>query len=790
MVMVTALNRKLLRDLWHIKGQMVAIVMVMACGIATFILSFGVLSSLELSRKVYYDNYQFADVFASLKRAPDAVKKQIEEIPGVSVVETRVVFGVTLDVEGLIEPASGRLVSLPEGRKPLLNNLYLRQGRFLLPDEHNAILAGEAFVHAHNFTLGDKVSMIINGHKRDLKIVGVVLSPEYVYSLAPGAMMPDDKRFGVFWMGQRALEAAVDMDGAFNDVTMSLERNANVENVKADLDLILKPYGGLISYDADEQLSNWFVSNELNQLRAMGMVSPTIFLAVAAFLINVVMTRQVATQRVQIGMLKAVGYSGWEISLHYLGMVMVLVVLGSVLGIILGSWLGAGMVNMYTVFFHFPILRYDFSPQVMIFAVSFCTIAAVVGTLVALRQAASLPPAEAMRPESPGVYRKTLLERVHLEQYFSHLSRIVIRQLERRPYRALLSVCGVALSLSILIFTFFMIDSMNYLMNVQFGVSQREDVNLTFVNPRPIRALEEIRKMPGVLQVEPIRTVAAYLKHDHYSKRSSVMGLSPAPDLRRIIDQDLHAVEVPEEGIVLNSKLAELLHIRVGDVLTIDVLEEKRPTLHLPVVGIVEEFMGLSAFMNISRLNNLLDEGPMITGAAVMVDSKWNGPLYSELKQVPSVIGLMITKISRQVFENIMAENLMKMVTMNIVFASLISFGMIYNTARIAFSERGRELASLRVLGLTRREVAYILFGELGLIVLLAIPVGFVFGLIMVDGMARSMDSELFRIPVVVNHSTYGLAALIVILSSILSFYLVWRQVDAIDLVSAQKGVE
>ena len=789
-MMFGALNKKFVRDLWNIKGQVLAIILVMACGISMYVMSFGVMDSLELSRDTYYDRYRFADVFAQLKRAPEAVKKQISDIPGVSAVETRVIFGVTVQVEGMDEPATGKLLSLPDGRTPLLNNLYLRSGRLLLPDEDDAILCSEAFANAHGFVLGDRVSMVVNGHKRALKIVGVVLSPEYVYSLGPGQLFPDDKRFGVFWMNRRALEAAVDMDGAFNDVSLRTERGVNTEDIKQALDVILEPYGGLIAYGREDQLSNWFVANELEQLKIMGYFVPMIFLAVAAFLVNVVMTRQVATQREQIGMLKAVGYSNLEIALHYLKMVLLIVVCGSGLGIGVGIWFGTGVTQMYTRFFHFPILRFSFSPDVMIFATTLCTVAAVSGTLIAMRQAAALPPAEAMRPASPIQFRETMLQRLGLERFFSHLSRIVLRQLERRPMRTMMSTIGTGLSIAILIYAFFAEDSINYLMEVHFDMAQREDVSLGFVEPRSITALEEIRLMPGVLKVEPVRDVAVYLKSGHYSKRTAITGLRPNPDLHRILGRDLKAVPIPDRGIALSSKLAEVLGVEAGDRLTVEVLEGRRPELEIPVTAIIEEFIGLSAFMDMDQLNRALQEGTVVTGASLLVDPLWNGPLYQEIKDIPSIAGMTILLKAREIFREIMGENILIMATINILFAGLIAFGIIYNTARIALSERGRELASLRVLGLTKKEVAYILFGEMAAIVLMAIPVGLVLGTLMVHAMAALMDTELYRIPAVIDRDTYGLAVVVVLVSSCLSFYLVWRKVESIDLVSAQKGVE
>ena len=788
--MISSLNRKLLRDVWNIKGQIVAIIMVMAAGIAVFVIMFGVLDSLRLTQSTYYDRYQFADVFASLKRAPESVKQRISEIPMVSKTQTRVVFGVTLQMDNLPEPASGRIISMPDDREPLLNKLYLRSGRLLYPNEDDAVLVDEGFYQAHNLQLGDKVRVILNGHKRHLKVVGVVLSPEYVYSIAPGALMPDAKRFGLFWMSRRSLEAAVNMKGAFNNLSIKLERDANVESIKQQIDHLLKPYGGLISYSRADQLSNFFVENELKQLETLGWMAPIIFLSVAAFLINVVMSRQISTQREQIGMLKAVGYSDLEISLHYLKMVIFITSIGSVIGLGLGAWMGAGTTQMYTEFFRFPVLKYSFSAEVMIFAVMFCVAAAVIGTLMAIQKAASLPPAEAMRPESPTDFKPTFIEKLGLHKQLSFLSRIILRQLERRPVRAALSVLGMAFALAILLFSFFMEDSMTHLMDVQYDLTQREDLNVAFIEARPYSSLEEIKSIPGVLSVEPIRNLAVILKSNHYQKRNSITGLKRDPELRRVVDAKLKAVIIPERGLVINSKLAEILNVGIGDYLYAEVLEEKRPTLKIIVSAITQEFIGMGVYMNIDELSRLLDQSPKIDGANIAVDNNHSGLLYKKLKAIPAIIGLNNTIVLRQIFENLMAENMLKMVSTNILFASFISFGVIYNTARIALSERGRELASLRVLGLTRREVAYLLFGELGIITLLSIPLGFVIGYLMVLSMVQSMDSELYRIPIYFEKSTYGISALIVLISAIVSFYIVWRQVDKIDLVSAQKGVE
>jgi putative ABC transport system permease protein len=788
--MITPLNKKLSRDLWNIKGQALAIVLVMAAGIAVFVIMFGVLDSLRLTQSTYYERYQFADVFASLKRAPQSLKKSISSIDGVSLTETRTTFSVTLQMPDMNEPASGKIISLPDGRAPQLNQLYLRSGRMVYPNESNSVVIDERFFKAHQLSLGDKVSVILNGYKRHLRVVGVALSPEYVYSLAPGALMPDARRYAIFWMSQRSLESAVNMKGAFNDISLKLERSANVDDVKQSLDFLLSPYGGLSAYGRDEQLSNFFVESELDQLESIGVIAPFIFLAVAAFLVNVVMSRQISTQREQIGMLKAVGYSDWDIAAHFLKMVSLLIVLASVLGLVAGTWMAAGMTKMYAVFFHFPILQYSFSIEVMIFSVSSCAVAAVLGTLFSIKRAAYLPPAEAMRPESPTVFKKSFLERVGLHKKLSFLTRIILRQLERRPMRAVLSTTGMALALAILMFSYFMEDSMNYLMDVQYGVIQREDVNVSFTESHSKKALGSIRAIPGVMRVEPVRYLPAKLISGHLEKTLAITGLESGAYLRRIIDHQLLPVGVRTDGLIISEKLARTLNLSTGDLVEVELLEGKRKKLIIPVVGMTQEFIGMGVYMELHSLSRLLDEIPRVNGAVMLLDENYNAQIYQALKQNPGIIGMNITSVLRQIFTDIMAENILMMVSVNILFASFISFGVIYNTARIALSERGRELASLRVLGLTRKEVSYLLFGELGLITMAAIPFGIYLGFLMIDGMASSLDTELYRIPIYVSNQTLGISTLILLACSSLSFYLVWHQVEKIDLVSAQKGVE
>ncbi|MFW5739993.1 MAG: ABC transporter permease, partial [Myxococcota bacterium] len=314
---MSPLDRKLLRDLLRMKGQALAILLLVACGVASYVGSLSTYHSLHASQQDYYERYDFADVFAHLERAPESLRSRIESMEGVAEVSTRVVEDVTLDVEDLTEPATGRLVSLPPDGEPALNDIHIRKGRLFSPNATDEVLVSEGFAKAHGFEPGSTITAVLNGRKQSLRVVGWALSPEYVYAMRQGETFPDDKRFGVLWMNRGALAPAFDMEAAFNDLSIGLMRDASKERVIERLDTMLEPYGGLGAYGRYHQVSNRYLSDEIQSLEATGVIVPPIFLGVAAFLLNVVLSRLVSTQREQVATLKALGYTNLSIGLHY-----------------------------------------------------------------------------------------------------------------------------------------------------------------------------------------------------------------------------------------------------------------------------------------------------------------------------------------------------------------------------------------------------------------------------------------------------------------------------------------
>jgi putative ABC transport system permease protein len=789
-VKLSALDRKLLRDLWQMRGQALAISVVIGAGIALFVLMLSTFDSLQLTQRVYYDRYRFAEVFASAKRAPLTLREQIAAIPGVARVETRVVVDVTLDVPGLTEPAVGRLISIPDRKRPMLCDLFFREGRYIEAGRPDEVVASETFARAHLLGPGDTIGAVINGRRRDIRIVGLALSPEYVYGIRGGELIPDESRFGVFWMEGRALAAAFNMEGAFNNVVLTLTHDASEPEVCARLDHLLAPYGGIGAIPRALQPSHWYLQNELNQLEGMGTVIPVVFLGVAAFLLNVVLSRIITIEREQIAAMKAMGYGNRALAWHYTKWGLTVAAAGSALGIAAGAWLGSAMTRMYTAFFHFPVLQYRLTGQVVVEAVAAALAAAILGALGAVGRAVRLPPAEAMRPEPPASYTVSIIERTGLRRLFSQPARIIFRNLQRRPVRAALSVTGIALGGALLIVGAFSYDALDVMLDTIFNVSQRFDVAVTFVEPRSAQAHDDLERLPGVIDVEPFRSVPARLSFGHRSRQAAIQGVAADARLSRIVDGSARPVVPPPDGLVLSSILADVLGVRQGDPVTVEVLEGTRPVRQIPVVRVVDEFLGTSAYMELDALRRLMHEGATMSGAYLSVDPAAAPALYRRLKATPVVAGVMLKRATIDSFNKTLSETMGTVRVINVLFAAIIAFGVVYNSTRISLSERSRELATLRVIGFTRAEISYILLGEVAMITLVAVPLGLVLGYGLSGVTARALATELFRIPLVVAPKTYAFSAVTIVVATVVSALIVRHRLDHLDLVAVLKQRE
>lgn len=787
--LMRALNMKLMREVWRQRGQMFSIAAVVAVAIMTVLTMRGAYESLAISQQVYYRQANFPEVWAQLQRAPESLSARIAAIPGVARVETRVSSVANLDIPDLDTPARGQFVSIPEHRRSMLSDVNIREGSYIGTGDNDALIS-EAFALANGLGPGDSLRAIINGNRRDLNISGIAIAPEHTYSVPPGSLFPDDKRYGIIWMSRDQLGPAFGLQGAFNEVLLTLTTGADEDQVITLLDRLLEPYGGLGAYPRADQPSHLLLQSELDSVESMGTVVPAVFLIVAAFLLNLVLGRMISIQRTEIAVLKAFGYTNLEVGLHYLLFALAAVFAGATFGILLGIYLGGQMVQLYGEYFAFPELKYTVKPTLILIAVGVSALAAGVGALGAVRRAVSLPPAEAMRPEPPASFEPGVFERLGVGRFLPSSGRMILRNVERQPMRSLFSVVGVAVSVAILVIGMAMFDGVDHMMELQFKLAQREDLNVSFNAPLSQSARYDLARIEGVTRVEPYRTLPIRIHVGHLQKEAAITGLQPDSRLRQIVTTTGNVQYLPPEGLVVSEMLASQLGIGTGDLIDVEILEGARKQTRVRVAGLVGDYVGVSIYGNLDAVHRLAGGERAINGAYLATDASARGQVSAVLKDMPAVASVASPQTMLENFEEQLAESLFISVFFILGFSAVISIAVIYNGARVSLSERGREMASLRVLGFTRTEVAVLLLGEQALTTLVAIPFGWWLGVGLAAAVAAGIASDTYRIPLIVSNQTYVIAAIITLAAALASGWIVRRRLDQMDLIEVLKTRE
>jgi putative ABC transport system permease protein len=785
-----ALDRKLLRDFRRLWAQALAIALVLASGVAILMTTFGMHRALEETRTAYYERNRFADVFAAASRAPRTLIPEILAIPGVYAAEGRVSAFAVLDLPGRSEAALGRILSLPAAGLPQLNVPVLRSGRLPDPDAAAEVLVNEPFAQANGFRPGDSFLATLDGRKRALTITGTFLSPEFIYTLPPGGLMPDNERFAVIYMPERAAAAAFGLTGAFSGIALGLAPDAVEAEVIDRLDDLLRPYGGMGAHGREQQESHAFVDAELKQLRSMSLILPPIFFAIAAFLVNMVIGRIVFLERAEIGLLKAIGYRDRTVAAHYLMLAGLVALVGVGLGWLAGHWLTRGLAALYADFFRFPFLIYSLSPVAFAASGLLGLAAAALGALRSALAAARIAPAVAMLPPAPPRFRHGLFDRALARLRLSQPAMMVLRSLIRWPVRTALSALGMAMAVAILVASSFTQDSLDEIIDSAFFQGFRQDSILIFGHDRPESVLAEVRRLPGVLVAEGQLSAAARLRHGQFEKRVALDARRPGVDLARVIDAAGRVIDVPPGTLVLSEALAARLGARPGDLIDIEIHDRPDEVFRLPVAGTVRQYFGLGAYIDFETLNAMLRQAPRVSFANVTVDAAASAALQQAIKGTPAIAGEINLDQTRLSFRATIDQNIGYMTTIYITVAVVITVGVAYNAARIQLSERARELASLRILGFTRAEVSGVLVGETMLVALLAQPLGWLLGAGIAYAAVQGFTSDLYRVPLVLEPDTFAIASLVVLAAALAAALVVRRRIDTLDLVAVMKTRE
>lgn len=787
--MLHALDKKLIRDLWRRKAQALAISLVLACGVAILMTGLGMVRALEATLEDYYNRQHFAHVFATARRAPQSLLSEIESIDGVMTAEARVTGAVVLDLLGREGPASARVISFPAS-EPLLNRPLLVSGRFPDADSTIEVAVTDRFAKANNYVSGDRFSAIADGRHLTLSISGTVRSPEFIYTLPPGGLMPDDAGYAIIWMPEHMAAGVFGLIGAFNDLSVRLRRDANTPMVIDRIDDLLEPWGGVGAQDRETQMSHAFIQAELDQLRSMSAVLPPILFGITAFLVNMVLGRIVTLERSEIGLLKALGYRNREIATRYLMLASLVAVVGICLGWAVGTWLSSGMSRLYARFFDFPWLVEPHTIDVYAIAGLIGLLSAIIGALRATWAATALAPAVAMAPPAPPAFRRGILDYVSALFRLPQTAMMVLRGIVRWPLRAAFTSLGLSLGVAILVASNFMLDSLDAVIDTAFFKSNRQHASLILSQELPLSAVADARRLPGVLRVEPQFDLPAILSHGPKEKKLAITARPVGGDLARTLDINNQVVPLPEHGIVISQALADFLDVGPGQMLNVTLSGSREGDLRLLVAAVAQQYIGLGAYMRLDTLAAHLGEAPRVSSLNLWADPNRMPELQRALKTLPVLsTAVMLTDV-RESFHETISENVRINTILFLTISVLITVGVAYNGARIQLSERARELASLRILGFTRAEVSTILLGETAILALIAQPLGWTIGGWIAWAMTTGFDSDLYRIPLVLTPSNFATASLVTLGAVAAAALLVRRRLDRADLIAVLKTRE
>lgn len=786
--LVRALDLKLIRDVWRLRGQTIAIALVIGAATATYVLAQSVHSSLSMTRDTYYIEQKFADVFAEMTRAPRSITARIADIPGVKTAEGRISQFATLDLPGRLEPIRAQIVSVEEGGASKLNQIVLRKGRGPHIDATGEVVLDEKFAQANGFDIGDTFNATIYGTRQSLNVVGLALAPDFIWALAPGDLVPDEKRYGILWMGRKALEAATDRAEAINFVSLVLDGSRSEADVIRALDTTIEPFGGTGAYGRENQISHAFLKSDLDQLKALAYSIPPIFLLVSTFLVYVVLSRLIRTEREKIGLLKAFGYSSNAIAWHYATFAVVIGVLGIAIGLAAGNWMGRGMMNLYLEYYRLPLMQYEMPLVVLGNASALAIGAALIGALGGVQQAARLTPAVAMNPPPPSVYRSGAVESFGRLLGLRSVGEMILRHMARWPLRSSITVFGVALALGLLYATLQFTDGTSAMLDTYFTRAQKQDMMVTLIEPREAAVLRDLEKLPGVMRVEAGRTVSARLTFGQRSERTSIEGRDISGQLSALINSDQIEVDLPQRGLALSSIIAGKLGVKAGDMLDVELLEGRHTRAQLPVIKVVPEYIGERVYASLETVAGLTLDNAAVNTALLKVDPTQRPALLKRLKDAPQTLGVTERARALEKFQYVIDQNINVSLVFYVIFASAIVVGVVYNSARIIFSERAHELATLRVLGYTRPEVGTILLGELYFLIALALPIGGILGYYIGLFFVWAFSSDLFRLPFAPSRATLGWAVVITISASIVTAFFVGRRIYSLDMVRVLKA--
>ncbi|MCX7921241.1 MAG: FtsX-like permease family protein [Clostridia bacterium] len=784
------LNKMLFREIIKSKSQFLAAVAVIFAGISVFSASYMSYLNLKNSKDYYYEKYKFLDYYAEAKNITPEVLKQVKALDGVKEANVRISEDVGVDM-GKDKRITLRLISMPDDKKSIINDIFFTSGTYFSSKFQNSCMVNRKFAEYYRLSEGDVLKAVINLRIYELKIDGIVESPEFIYTMkSVTSISPSAENFGIVYIKESTARTILGYGNSYNQLHVLFEKNADIKATKDKIEKLLKPYGFSNGIERKDQLSHKMLIDDIEQLEEMSVMFPAIFLTVAAMIIYVMQRRLISTQRTLIGVMKAFGYTNKRILLHYILFSLLISVVGSVLGVAVGPYISKYITAMYTRIYSIPVLDFKFYWDILftgvLLSMSFCLIAGYSSA----KRILSIQPAEAMRSERPTSGKRIFLERIKLIWGSLNFGwKMSIRNIFRSRQRSIFTILGFIFTIMLFMISIFFIDSIDNILVQHFYKFQQQDYKIVFSKPASYYDALELSKVKGVRRSEPIMEIPVEIKKGWNKKNTLLVGLVDDNSFYNLIDENQRPIQLPNDGMLMAKSIADRLMVKAGDTVTVRFFAGTVKEKDVKVAGIVKQYTGFSCFMSLKQEGSLLEEGNFATGALIKADKGMYSAVKEELFKIPGVEVLENRLNDYKAFTKFLELTYM-FIALMVLFASIMGFAIIFNTTVINITERRREFASLKVLGYTRGEVENVILRENLLLGFIALLPGALVGRLMCGMLGKMFVNDLFVLDVLVYPRTYIMAFASIFVFIICAQMANRNSISGLDMVEVLKNRE
>lgn len=787
--------KKFYRDISESKGQFVSVLAVVIVGVMFYTGLNSTMENLSKSSSKYYQDYRMGDLWCSLYRAPDSIVRSIEEVPGVKKATGRVIQDARISLKS--GEAVVRLISMPDQKKAVVNDIIMKSGSYFSSDANNQCIVSEDFLKANDLSIGQVIEPIINGDKVKLKIIGSAKSPEYAYELKDGDQtFPDPEKFGVVYVKKSYFQMVVDFKDSVNDISLQLNDPDTYKKVKDDLEKILKPYGLISIIERKNWVSYAAFDSDISSLKSMSSVFPMFFFVVSAVIIYITMTRMIENQRTQMGALKALGYSNLHILLHYQTYPILVGVLGSIIGSLLGVFVvGKGLIGIFNDIYNLPlekmVVHGDLVLPAALLALFFC----VAAGYNACRKELALVPSQSMRQKPPAAGKKMLLENIKFLWKAMNFSwKIILRNLFRYKRRSAMASVGVIFSMALILVALGLNNSVHDMIKVQFSQIQKYDLKISFSKILDADDLNFIEGIDNIKSVEPVMETGMEITNGWRKKDVGLIALDSNSNLFGVLDKDGKPVAIPQEGILLPERLMDTLLLQTGEKAYVRFYypgkNEDKDKKQVAVKGVISPYTGQSAVCSTEYLKYLLQEGLIVNAAYIKLENPEN--LNQTVNKLKDILTISTVQSKSEAEENYQKTtgSTNTVIAFMLIGAGILAFTVIYNITNINIFERRREIATLSVLGFTAGELKSLVLNENYFVSAFGIITGMPLGKYLLELLTKMQETDNMQMPAVLNNSSYLIAVLMVAIFTIMANVLLTKKILSINMVESLKSTE